>query len=243
MVFYLAFTNRLPLGWAADHYVELLTASTIFSVSLAVALHASSHQPGTTIAHGAQTDSGAFNFWMGRPLNPRVGGVDLKEFCELYPGLMGWMLLNLAMAHKQFTSTGDVRARGVHATLHEPCGVVTVGSAQVSHAMALVCLFQLVYVCDALWSEASVLTTMDITSEGFGFMLVFGDLTWVPFVYSIHARFLLHHPQARGQGWGIHGFGRRLDLKWGRKRGCRRAQVGMLTRSTRRCSRGSLRVR
>ena len=66
---------------------------------------------------------------------------------------------------------------------------------QVSIAMVLVNAFQLLYVCDALWFEASVLTTMDITTEGFGFMLVFGDLTWVPFVYTIQTRYLLDSPQ------------------------------------------------
>lgn len=33
----------------------------------------------------------AYDFWMGRELNPRLlgGAFDLKEFCELYPGMMG----------------------------------------------------------------------------------------------------------------------------------------------------------
>jgi Delta14-sterol reductase len=31
---------------------------------------------------------------------------------------------------------------------------------------------------------------MDITTDGFGFMLAIGDLTWVPFAYSLQARFL-----------------------------------------------------
>ena len=62
-------------------------------------------------------------------------------------------------------------------------------------AMALVCAFHGVYVWDALWSEKAILTTMDITTDGFGFMLVFGDLTWVPFTYSLQARYLVDHPQ------------------------------------------------
>ena len=33
---------------------------------------------------------------------------------------------------------------------------------------------------DALYSRRSILTTMDITTDGFGFMLAFGDLSWVP---------------------------------------------------------------
>lgn len=36
---------------------------------------------------------------------------------------------------------------------------------------------------------------MDIVHDGFGFMLVFGDLAWVPFTYSLQAAFLVKHPQ------------------------------------------------
>lgn len=40
------------------------------------------------------------------------------------------------------------------------------------------------------------MTTMDITHDGFGFMLAFGDLVWVPFVYSLQAFYLVGHPIA-----------------------------------------------
>ena len=39
---------------------------------------------------------------------------------------------------------------------------------------------------------------MDITSDGFGFMLAVGDLAWVPFVYSLQARYLVFHPVELG---------------------------------------------
>lgn len=32
---------------------------------------------------------------------------------------------------------------------------------------------------------------MDITTDGLGFMLVFGCLCWIPFVYSLQARYLV----------------------------------------------------
>ena len=35
---------------------------------------------------------------------------------------------------------------------------------------------------------------MDITTDGFGYMLSFGDLVWVPFTYGIQARYLAFHP-------------------------------------------------
>jgi len=32
-----------------------------------------------------------YDFFMGRELNPRIGDFDLKYFCELRPGLIGWV--------------------------------------------------------------------------------------------------------------------------------------------------------
>jgi hypothetical protein len=52
------------------------------------------------------------------------------------------------MAYKQYTLRGHV----------EP-------------SMYLVNIFQFIYVWDALYYEKAILTTMDITTDGFGFML------------------------------------------------------------------------
>ena len=43
-------------------------------------------------------------------------------------------------------------------------------------------------------SQSSVLTTWDVTTDGFGFMLSFGDLAWVPFTYGLQARYLVFNP-------------------------------------------------
>ncbi|XP_061462613.1 delta(14)-sterol reductase TM7SF2 isoform X2 [Rhineura floridana] len=113
-----------------------------------------------------------YDFFMGHELNPRIGTFDLKYFCELRPGLLGWALINMAMLVKETELRGNP-----------------------SLAMILVNAFQLLYVVDAFWHEEAILTTMDITHDGFGFMLAFGDLTWVPFLYSLQAYFLVTHPQ------------------------------------------------
>ena len=42
---------------------------------------------------------------------------------------------------------------------------------------------------------------MDITTDGFGYMLSFGDLAWVPFVYSLQARYLVFNPVELGKFW------------------------------------------
>ncbi|GLC33514.1 hypothetical protein PLESTB_000083300 [Pleodorina starrii] len=168
------YTRQLDLGWLYDQFAPLLTASVAFSTALSVYLYASSFRKGLMLSGHGNTGYPAYDFWMGRELNPRLlGGLfDLKEFCELYPGLIGWALLNLGMAHKQLTTHGSV-----------------------SNSMLLVNVFQLYYIVDALWNERAILTTMDITTDGFGFMLAFGDLAWVPFTFTSAARYLVDHPK------------------------------------------------
>ena len=84
---YLGFVQRsLDLGWVYDNYVPLMTASLAFSTTLAVYLYASSFAKGRMLAKGGNTGYAAYDFFIGRELNPRMGSFDLKEFCELYPG-------------------------------------------------------------------------------------------------------------------------------------------------------------
>lgn len=142
--------------------------------------------------------------------------------------LLQQVMINFCMAAKEFNKRGEV-----------------------SPAMMLVCIFQLIYVADCLFYEvstvcikihlifmqsnfylwapsfiatlclrqrtvhtlflmtfwlmylniiilllfkSSILSTMDIIDEGFGFMLAFGDISWVPVMYSIQARYLVDNP-------------------------------------------------
>ncbi|KAL7848530.1 hypothetical protein AOLI_G00232480 [Acnodon oligacanthus] len=163
----------MPLGYLFDLVLPLAVCAIGVSYLLALYLYvrsfwAHAHQ----LALGGNTGNPLYDFFIGRELNPRIGSFDLKYFCELRPGLIGWVVLNAAMLMK------EVELRG-----------------SPSLAMLLVNGFQLLYVTDALWNEEAVLTTMDIVHDGFGFMLAFGDLTWVPFTYGLQAMFLVIHPQ------------------------------------------------
>jgi hypothetical protein len=50
---------------------------------------------GKLLAKGGNTGSAVYDYFIGRELNPRIGNLDLKEFCELRPGLIGWLVINL----------------------------------------------------------------------------------------------------------------------------------------------------
>lgn len=69
----------------------------------------------------------------------------------------------------------------------------------VTPAMIAINIFQGLYVWDALYQERAILTTMDVTTDGFGYMLAFGDLCWVPFTYTLQARYLVGNPGLSGE--------------------------------------------
>jgi len=179
----LAYLGVISPTIAYDLFPQLVFTATVFSYAMSIYLYAyslwCSRSGGryltaeTQLAAHGNSGNVLYDFFIGRSLNPRVfGGLDLKYFCELRPGLVAWFLINLSMAAKQYEKSGG----------------------SISASMCLVCIFQAYYVWDALYSEAAILTTMDITTDGFGWMLAFGDLAWVPFTYCTQARFLVDHP-------------------------------------------------
>ena len=156
-----------PLTWVLDNFLQLATAATLVSAALSAALYAASLRRGAALAAGGATGVRVYDFFMGRELNPRLAGIDLKYFCELRPGLFAWLLVDAACALRAAAAPGGLGA-----------------------GLALVLAMQALYVADAVYCEEAILTTMDITMDGFGFMLAFGDLAWVPAMYSLQARFL-----------------------------------------------------
>ncbi|KAK0550910.1 erg24, C-14 sterol reductase [Tilletia horrida] len=176
-------TLAIAAGWMAvggvesftiwyDHWPTLITASLTNAVVQAVYCYASSFGQGKLTALGGNTGNPIFDWFIGRELNPRIGSFDIKSFNELRPGLILWVVLDLSAAAKQYVRLGG----------------------RVTDSILLVVLFHSWYVLDAVYNETAILTTMDITTDGFGFMLSVGDLTWVPFVYSLQARYLAFHP-------------------------------------------------
>jgi len=167
--------SLLDLSFLYDHYVHLATASLLLSFGLSAYLYYRSFAPGAMLAPHGNSGNAIYDFFIGRELNPRIGSFDLKYFFELRPGLIGWVAINLGCVAKQYAIRGHVTG-----------------------AMLLVNLFQGLYVWDALFQERAILTTMDIINDGFGFMLAFGDICWVPFTYSLQARYLVENDGVQG---------------------------------------------
>ncbi|TBU29949.1 ERG4/ERG24 ergosterol biosynthesis protein [Dichomitus squalens] len=160
-----------PFTFIYEHWVGLVTASIAMSVFQGLLVYALSFRKGALLALGGNSGNPIYDFYIGRELNPSIGSFDLKSFNELRPGLILWMLIDIGMVCEQAVRRG--------------------GFNKVTDSMWLVLAFQSWYVVDALYNEPAIFTTMDITTDGFGFMLAVGDLAWVPFVYSLQARYLV----------------------------------------------------
>jgi len=166
----------------SDNYIQIITANILLAYATAtyVYVHSFSVKPGNKelreLAEGGQSGNMLYDWFIGRELNPRVtlpfiGEIDLKEWLELRPGMFGWVLMNFVWMAKQ----------------HRTFGYVT-------DSMVLISVVQALYVVDSWWNESAILTTMDITTDGFGMMLAFGDFVWEPFAYALQTRYLAHHP-------------------------------------------------
>ncbi|XP_023203787.1 lamin-B receptor isoform X1 [Xiphophorus maculatus] len=162
------------LTYIHSHFLQLTSASFLVSMLLSVYLYVRSRSTGLDErALGGNSGKVIYDFFKGRELNPRIKEFDLKFFCEMRPGLIGWCLINVAMA------LAEMKQQKLDAP---------------SYSMILVNVFQLIYVVDGLWNEEAILTTMDLMDDGFGYMLAFGDLVWVPFTYTLQANYLVSHP-------------------------------------------------
>eukprot|EP00899_Mesostigma_viride_P017488 jgi/Mesvir1/25740/Mv01920-RA.1 len=155
----------------AHHAGELFCTANLLVFLLSVYLYMvgrkSRSKSASLRAHS--TGSLFWDWWNGVQLNPMVPffGLDFKFFV-LRPGMMGWLLINLSLAAKQYHLFG---------TLHTP--------------MLLFQLFTGFYVFDYFWHEEYMLSTWDIIAEKFGYMLAFGDLVWIPFIFSLQGWWLM----------------------------------------------------
>jgi delta14-sterol reductase len=159
----------LPVRWIYDHFGELISVIALFSYGFAFFLFFYGRA-----TEGDRESPGAIvDYFLGAARHPRippVTGFDLKVFFEARPGLMGWILVVFSFAAVQVERDGSL-----------------------STAMIVVCALQLAYVLDYFWHEPAILTTLDVQHEKFGWMLLFGDLAWVPMTYSLQAHYLIDH--------------------------------------------------
>jgi protein-S-isoprenylcysteine O-methyltransferase Ste14 len=169
VVLVLVWRRVIPATLLAHELGPILTVANLASIAFALYLYVFPwlHRQ----AKGPERRGGFFHdFFTGVVLNPRLGSLDLKFFCESRPGLILWVLIDLSLAAQQLELHG-----------------------RITSPMLLVCIFHFFYVADYFLHEEAILSTWDIRHERFGFMLSWGCLVWVPFTFSLQAQYLVRH--------------------------------------------------
>jgi len=147
------------------HFWPLLIVALVLSTFFTLALLAWGRRAGPVCRSSESTDlplpAWVKTFWFGNECNPELFGVDLKMF--LYqPSLIGAYVLTVSFAFAQWDRHGFVTPQ-----------------------MLCLCFFWFTYLFTHYVKEEFMLSTWDVIAENLGFMLVWGDLTYLPFLYSL----------------------------------------------------------
>lgn len=161
----LFWTKVLPLTAIYDELGGLISTATLFAVLFAIFLYGygfwSPHEE-------RRSGNVIYDFFLGSSLNPRFGSFDLKMFFESRIGMGTWGAFIVGLIAAQYGKLGTVTT-----------------------PMILVCALQMIYVAEFFYFESAMLSTWDILSENYGFMLVHAFLVWMPFNFSLQAQFLV----------------------------------------------------
>jgi len=119
------------------------------------------------------TGSVWYDLLMSIEFNPRIGKMfDFKLFFNGRPGIVAWTLITSSFAAAQAEKIGYV-----------------------TNSMLLVLALHTLHVVDFFWNEDWYLRTIDIAHDHMGFYLAWGDLVWLPFMYTLQGQYLYHNPK------------------------------------------------
>ncbi|KAJ3119056.1 hypothetical protein HDU96_003231 [Phlyctochytrium bullatum] len=155
-----------------DHWGALLVAANSYGYFLTLFSYVKAHLFPSHPEDRKFSGSVIYDIFMGIEFNPRLGQLfDFKLFHNGRPGIVAWTLINASFAAAQYREIGYV-----------------------TNSMLLLNFLHAVYVLDFFTFEDWYLRTIDICHDHFGFYLAWGDMVWLPWMYTLQSHFLVRHP-------------------------------------------------
>ncbi|CDR38841.1 CYFA0S02e06832g1_1 [Cyberlindnera fabianii] len=164
----LHFTGIFPLYTILDLFGEIMTVAIIIGISFSIFLYLFTLF--VTKDYHNMTGNHIYDLFMGAPLNPRVGILDLKMFFEVRLPWFILFFLTLAATLRQIETYGYL-----------------------SPQLGLIMLAHWSYANACAKGEELIVPTWDMAYEKFGFMLIFWNIAGVPFTYCHCTLYLSYH--------------------------------------------------
>ncbi|WVO17798.1 hypothetical protein L204_105496 [Cryptococcus depauperatus] len=163
---------RLP--WIIEEYGHIMTVAigTSYAVSIIIDVC------GRLFNYGGKplrmSGNIFYDHFMGVPLNPRIGVIDLKMFAEVRVPWVLLFLMALSATVKQYEEIG-----------------------RVTYNMAHFLLATGLYINACAKAEQMIPQTWDMFHEKFGWMLIFWNMAGVPFTYIYPAIYMARTPVSK----------------------------------------------
>eukprot|EP01062_Namystynia_karyoxenos_P073271 TRINITY_DN70098_c0_g1_i1.p1 TRINITY_DN70098_c0_g1~~TRINITY_DN70098_c0_g1_i1.p1 ORF type:complete len:491 (+),score=201.63 TRINITY_DN70098_c0_g1_i1:73-1473(+) len=123
------------------------------------------------IAEKGGTGSPIYDFFMGTTLNPRIGKADVKMVAEARWSWLTLFLITVSCCVRQYEQMG-----------------------RLSYELAFMLLAHWLYANACAKGEHFIVTTWDMTTEKYGWMLNFWNICGVPIVYAFSSLYLFKNP-------------------------------------------------
>eukprot|EP01111_Echinosteliopsis_oligospora_P000429 TRINITY_DN1044_c4_g1_i3.p1 TRINITY_DN1044_c4_g1~~TRINITY_DN1044_c4_g1_i3.p1 ORF type:complete len:395 (+),score=97.46 TRINITY_DN1044_c4_g1_i3:116-1300(+) len=125
----------------------------------------------------SSTDSGTsgnivWDFYWGTELHPQLSSsFNLKQYCNCRLGMMGWAVLIVCFAAKQYSQLGYITNSSIASLI-----------------------LQQIYIFKFYLWEDGYFASLDIMHDRFGYYICWGVLSWIAGIYTFVSQFLVNHP-------------------------------------------------
>ncbi|EDO17618.1 hypothetical protein Kpol_1061p43 [Vanderwaltozyma polyspora DSM 70294] len=177
IVIVLHVTGIFKLYTIIDLFGEIMTCAIISGFVFSIALYLWTLF--VTHDYHRMTGNHLYDFFMGAPLNPRIGLIDLKMFFEVRLPWFTLYFISLSACFKQYETYGYITPQ---------LGVIMLAHWLYANACAK--------------GEELIVPTWDMAYEKFGFMLIFWNIAGVPYTYC-HCTLFLHYHNPTEYQWPI----------------------------------------
>lgn len=160
----LHFTDIFKLNTVIDHFGEIMTVAILSGFAFSFYIYFGAILNGTAVR---MSGNHIYDFFMGAPLYPRIGLIDLKMFFEVRLPWFTLYFLSMALVMKQYEEYGYVSSQALFGWY---------GTWLYANACAK--------------GEQLIVPSWDMFYEKFGFMLIFWNIAGVPFTYCYNTLYM-----------------------------------------------------